>query len=207
MRAVLLAALLVPAAAAAQRGVGVELGLRLAWASAVGSAADRVPMSDAIPWQVPIQADALWTAERFAAGIYGSWAPAGVPGQACADGASCSAHVVRAGAQAFWRFPRWSFGAAPWLGGALGWEWASQRRDRLGASSTTSWNGPELAVQGGAEWRIGDRLGVGPFVLLGGGRYERVSVETGQDQGSAEIANRTVHGWIQLGARGSFDFF
>jgi hypothetical protein len=207
MRAVLLVALVVPAAAAAQRGVGVELGLRLAWAPAVGSAAEHVPMSEAIAWQVPIQADVLWTAERFAAGVYGSWGPGGVSGGACADGASCSAQVVRAGAQVLWRFSRWSFGAAPWLGGGLGWEWASQRRERLGAASTTSWNGPELALQGGADWRLGERFGGGPFVLVGAGRYERVSVETPRDAGSADIADRSVHGWIQLGVRGSCDFF
>ncbi len=206
MRAVLLVALLVPSAAAAQRGVGVELGLRLAWAPAFGGAAAHVPMSDAVPWQVPIEAEVLWSAERFAAGLSGSWGPGGGAGPACADGASCRAQVVRAGVEAFWRFPRWRFGAAPWLGGGLGWEWASQRRERLGVSSTTSWSGAELAIQGGAEWRLGERFGVGPFALVGGGRYERLSVDTPQDGGSAAIADRSVHAWVQLGVRGSFDF-
>ncbi len=206
MRAVLLAALLVPAAAAAQRGVGVVLGLRVAWAPAFGSAASHVPMSEAIAWQVPIQGDVLWSAERFAAGVYASWGPGGASGLACGDGASCAARDVRAGFQAFWTFTRWRFGAAPWAGGALGWEWASLRRERVGATTRTSWNGPELAVQGGAEWRVGERFGVGPFLLLGGGRYERMSVDTSQASGSGDIASRTFHGWFQLGARGTFDF-
>ncbi len=206
MRTLLVAALLLPTAAAAQRGVGVEAGLRVAWAPAFGSAARLVPMSEAIPWQVPIQADLLWSSERFAAGGYASWGPGGAPAQACGDGASCSSQDLRAGFQAYGRFPRWSFGAAPWAGAGLGWEWASQRRERLGAATTTRWNGPELFAQGGAEWRLGRGFGAGPFVLLGAGRYERLSVETGSDTGSADVADRAVHGWLQLGVRGTFDF-
>lgn len=206
MRAVALAALLLPTAAAAQRGVGVELGARVAWASAFGSAAGHVPMSETIGWQVPIQADVLWSAERFAAGIYGSWGPGGFSGQACADGAACSAQEARAGFQAFWRFPPWRSRAVAWAGAGLGWEWTSQRRERAGLSSTTSWNGPELALQGGVEWKLDRRFGIGPFALLGGGRYQRVSLGTPQDSGSAEIADPTLHGWIQLGVRGAFDF-
>jgi hypothetical protein len=203
MRTFLVAALLLPTAAAAQRGVGVELGLRLAWAPAVGSAADLVPMSEAIDWQVPLQADVLWSAERFAAGVYGSWGPGHAGAQGCTDGASCSAQAFRAGVQALWRFPRWSFGAAPWLGGGLGWEWASHRRERLGAATTTTWNGPELALQGGAEWRIRRRFGVGPFVLVGLGRYERVAIDTPEAFASGSIADRSVHAWIHLGVRGT----
>src|SRR5512133_3691208 len=114
MRPLLVAALLLPSAAAAQRGVGVELGLRLAWASAVGNAADFVPMSEAIAWQVPVQADVLWSSELFAAGVYASWGPGHAGAQGCTDGAACSAQAVRAGVQAFWRFERASFGAVPW---------------------------------------------------------------------------------------------
>jgi hypothetical protein len=206
MRAVVAAALLLPSAAAAQRGVGVELGLRLAWASAFGSAAAHVPMSETVEWQVPIQADVLWSAEGFAAGLYASWGAGGFSGQPCADGASCSAQAVRAGFQGFWRFRRWDFGAAPWLGGGLGWEWAAQRRERAGLATTTRWNGPELSLQGGAEWRLGPRFGLGPFALLGAGRYERISVETPVEVGSADLAHRSTHGWVQLGVRGAFDF-
>src|SRR5512138_3163280 len=119
MRALLVAALLLPTAAAAQRGVGVELGLRLAWAPALGDAARYMPMSEAVAWQVPIQAEVAWSAERFAAGLYGAWGPAVAGAEACTDGASCSAQVARAGFEASWRLPPLGFGAAPWLGGAL----------------------------------------------------------------------------------------
>jgi hypothetical protein len=206
LAALLLPALLLPAAAAAQRGVGVEAGLRLAWAHALGSAASHVPMSETAEWQVPIQADVLWSADRFAAGIYGSWGPGGLSGPECSEGASCSARDVRAGVQLYWRFPPAYLGAMPWLGGALGWEWASHRRERLGVATTTRWNGPELAAQGGAEWRVWRQVGVGPFLLLGLGRYERMTVETSQEQASEDVARHAVHAWIHVGVRGTYAF-
>ncbi len=208
MRPLLVAALLLPTAAAAQRGVGVELGLRLGWASAVGDAARYVPMSEAVAWQVPIQAEVAWAAQRFAAGLYGSWAPAGAGAQGCTDGASCSAQVARAGFEGAWRFPALGFGAAPWLGGALGWEWASHRRERLGAETTTRWNGPELGLQGGLDWKL---LGwsktwwVGPYAQVGLGRYERMTLETAGAAASGGIADRAIHAWLQLGVRGAVD--
>src|SRR5512138_799316 len=153
MRALLVAALLLlPAAAAAQRGVGVELGLRLGWAGAFGDAARYVPMSEAVASQLPIQADVAWSAERFAAGVYGSWGPGQAGAQACGGGASCSAQVARAGVEGAWRLGELGFGATPWVGAALGWEWASHRRERLGAATTTRWNGPEVGLQGGLDW-------------------------------------------------------
>src|SRR5512138_1424929 len=208
MRALLVAALLLPTAAAAQRGVGVELGLRLAWAPALGDAARYVPMSEAVAWQLPIQAEVAWSAERFAAGLYGSWGPGGAGAQGCTDGASCSAQVARAGIEARWRFAPWSFGAAPWLGGALGWEWASHRRERLGVATTTRWNGPELGLQGGLEWQL---LGwtkawwLGPYAQVGLGRYERTTLETSGGTGSGSIADRAVHAFVHLGVRGAVD--
>jgi hypothetical protein len=196
------AALLAPAAAAARPAV--DLGLRLGWGAAVGSAAARVPMSEAIAWQAPIQLDALaHVGPSAAVGAYGSWAPAGVGGQACTDGASCSAQVARAGAQALWRCDPWAFGAAPWVGAALGWEWGWQRRERLGAVTTTGWSGPEVGVQAGAAWPLGARLALGPFALVGVGVYDRQSIETPEASASSSLADRAAHVWIQLGVRGT----
>jgi hypothetical protein len=171
----------------------------------VGSAADLVPMAEAIQWQVPLQADALWSRGAIAAGAYGSWGAGQVGGHACTEGASCTAQAIRAGAQGLWTFPQWRSGAAPWVGAGLGWEWASQRRERLGAATTTRWDGPELALQGGAGWRVRGRFAVGPFVLLGLGRFASVSVETPEASASEPIPDRAVHAWIHLGVRGTID--
>ena len=201
LRAVALGALLLPAAALARP----TLGLRLAWAPAAGSAAEHVPMTEVIASAFPVQADALWRWDRLAAGAYASWAPGLVGAGTCTDGASCSASAIRAGAQATWAFDPWSFGAKPWVGGGRGWEWASQRRERLGAVTTTRWNGPELAAQGGAAWRVGARFAIGPFALVGLGRYAGLSVETTQGSASGAIEHRAVHAWIHLGVCGTVD--
>ncbi len=204
-------AAVLPASAA---GTGPTFGLRLAGAAPAGDAAAHVPTSEEVRWHVPIQGDALWRlpwgapAPRagLSAGIYGSWGPGGGGTAVCADGASCSARTVRLGAQALWRFAPWLLGASPWVGAGAGWEWTSDRRERLDAATTTSWSGPELSIQGGAAWSLWDRrLALGPFALVGIGRYSRVSVETPVESASASIADRAVHAWIHLGVRGTFD--
>src|SRR5690349_10849016 len=106
MRIRLLAALLALAPAAA--GARPVLGLRLAFAAAAGEAARHVPVSEAVAWHVPIQADALWSfdpAAPLAAGGYVSWGPGAVGAATCRDGTSCFGQVLRAGAQARWTFP------------------------------------------------------------------------------------------------------
>lgn len=209
----LLGAALVAVLSAPAEAAGPSLGLRLAWAGPVGSAAGHVPLSEEVAWQVPIQLDAIWTfppsSGRFGAGLYGSWAPARAGTAACADGASCSAQALRAGAQGLWTFyraapvsGRWYGGFAAWGGVGAGWEWASHARTRLDATTTTGWNGPELSIQGGVEWRLG-LFTVGPFALVGVGRYSNVSIDTPVESGSASIGDRAVHAWIHLGVRGT----
>jgi hypothetical protein len=198
-------AAVLPAAAA---GAGPTFGLRLAWAGPAGDAAAHVPLSEQVTWQVPFQADALWRFEPrapLAAGAYASWGPAAAGSAACADAAACSARTVRAGAQASWTFHRWSAGPEAWAGVGAGWEWASLRRARLDAVTRTGWNGPELSIQGGAAWRLGRRFALGPFALVGVGRYSTVSVETPVESASGSIGDRAVHAWIHLGVRGTID--
>ncbi len=211
----LLGAALVAVLPAAPAAAGPSVGLRLGWASAVGSAAARLPISEEVVWQVPIQAEVLWRAPwgapaplaGLSLGLYGSYAPPGLAGAGSAPcaGASCSAQAIRAGAQALWTFAPWVLDANPWVGAGAGWEWASHRRERLGATTTTRWNGPELSIQGGAAWRLGRALALGPYALVGFGRYRDVGIETPVESASASIGARAVHAWIHAGVRGTFD--
>jgi hypothetical protein len=196
------AALLLPEEGRAQPAAA----LRLAYAPAVGDVARGVPMSDAMSSQLPLQLDLLWRSGRVSLGAYGSWGLGQVGGAAC-SGASCSASVLRAGVQGLWAFE--PFGHArivPWAGAGLGWEWASRRRERLGSRITSTWSGAELSLQGGAEWPVAGRFGVGPFVMLTTGRYSRESVDTPVESGSAGIGERAVHLWIHVGVRGRVEF-
>lgn len=198
--ALALSALLLPAIAAAQPA----LSLRLAYAPAFGSAAERLPMGDALGAQVPIQLDALWRFGRLALGPYGSWGRGLVTG--CDDGARCSGVAVRTGIEALVDLPELRRGGfVPWTGAGLGWEWASRRRERLGNEITWTWSGPEAHLQLGGEWTVAPRLALGPYVLLSGGRFERVALYTPVDSGTARIRERALHGFVHLGVRGAVD--
>src|SRR6266511_3657918 len=196
MRTPLAAAVILAARAARAEPV---VALRLAIAPAVGSAEADVPVSDALSLQVPLQLDALWRTGRLAAGLYGSWGLARYG--ACGSG-SCSASVSRLGLEATWSFAPIS-GAEPWAGVGTGYEWASATRAQSGTSTDTRWRGFELAeAQGGVEWRVGPRFALGPFLLVGVGRYARYTVETREESATAEIARKAFHAWIHIGVRG-----
>ena len=115
-----------------------------------------------------------------------------------------SAHggsVVRIGLQAIRTFGSFR-GAGPWAGVGLGYEWATERRERAGNELTTTWRGFELlSVQGGVEWRVARSVALGPFVLLGAGRYTDVKLDTGIDSASVEIPEKAFHAWIHVGVR------
>jgi hypothetical protein len=171
--------------------------LRAGVAPAFGSAAADVPVADAVSLQVPLQLDALWRRGRFAAGVYGSWGWGRV--DACEG--SCSGSVWRAGLQGTYSFAPVR-GAEPWAGLAAGYEWAIAKRGRGGGEISTTWRGFELlAAQGGVEWRVARMSALGPFVMVGVGRYADLSVDTGVESASASIPERALHGWIQVGLR------
>jgi hypothetical protein len=187
-------ALATPRAVRAQPSVGV----RLAVAPAVGSTVDGLPVSDAIRLHFPLQLDALWDFGRVGAGVYASWGIARVG--ACAE--SCDASVVRAGIQVTRTFSQWR-GAEPWAGLGAGYEWATESRTSAGHEVTTGWRGFELlAVQGGLDWRVARAVSVGPFLLVGGGRYSTVELDTGTSSDSTDLERKAVHAWIHVGIRG-----
>ncbi|HEX9244455.1 MAG TPA: hypothetical protein VF875_18605 [Anaeromyxobacter sp.] len=193
-RAGLLAALFVASPARAEP----VLALRLAVAPGLGSAAGNLPMSDAVPLQFPLQLDALWREGRLAGGLYGSWGPGQAGG---CGGLRCSATVWRVGAEATWAFD--APGLEPWAGLAVGWEWA-RASTMDGGTITTTFGGPEVAAQGGVEWRLLRWLALGPYALLGVGRYGSYGVETPAGSASGEIADRAFHYWLHFGVRGTF---
>ncbi len=196
------AALLLPALAPAQP----TLAARLAFAPAVGSVAADLPMGDALQAQLPLQLDALWRLGPFSAGAYVSAGLGLVGAAACADGADCSGSVVRVGVQGIRDLPALRPGwPAAWAGAGLGWEWARWRRERLGSETSWGYAGPEALVQGGAEWRLRGRFALGPYALVGVGRYADASLDTPVASASADIGHRAFHAWIHLGVRCRLD--
>jgi hypothetical protein len=176
------------------------LALRLGGGAALGSAVADVPVADTVRFERPfLQLDALLKGGGLAGGVYGSWGWASV-GEC--DG-SCSGSVARLGIQATWTFPpaRGVRGGKPWAGAALGWEWATEQRARGETEVETRWSGPELASQGGIDWRVGRWVALGPFLAFSFGRYTAVSVDTGLDSASDDIPDKAFHVWVQAGVR------
>lgn len=202
-RALLLAALLLPGTALARPGF--VLGLRLAIAPALLEAADRLPLSELVASQVPVQAEALWRIDpRLAAGAYLSFG-LGQPGAAGCGGASCGATSIRAGAELQLEPRTPILGGAPWLGAGAGWEWLEVIRDDAGGEVTTGLHGPEGFVEAGLAWRAGARFAVGPYLLLAAGSYGRASLDAPGGSASAPVPERSVHLWLHVGVRGTFE--
>jgi outer membrane protein len=207
--AVVLAVLFVPALTSAQ----VSLGARLGYGLAMGDAAEDVGLSDFVNAQIPIQLDLGYQlTPAFTLGGYFSYGFGrvgdgvifeGVPplDEACdTDGVDCSMRVYRLGVQLDYRFVGASM--APWIGAGVGYEWVNFKLEVPGAEAKLGLKGMEfLNLQGGVDWRVGQKFWVGPFAMLSLGQYSKGS-EDGED---FDIDDKAMHQWVQFGVRGRFD--
>jgi hypothetical protein len=197
-------ALWAPAPAAAQ--VALELGARAGWAFPFGDVQAGEGLSRTFAGALPLQIDAAWRfTPELSAGLYLGYAPARLAAPFRGAFASASGAGLRLGAAGRWRFAPWG-GAVPWAGAGAGWEWGLFSV-RAGASGTLRLSGPDLHLEGGAEWALPDRrFALGPWVQVAGGQYLTVKAEGAGQASSLSIRRRSVHGWISLGVRGSLGF-
>lgn len=201
MRPLLVAALLLPTAAAA----GPTLALRTGYAFALGEASKGTPIENVARAQVPLQLDALWRfTDRFAAGAYFSYG-FGVLGGEISDrcdrvGADCSVATLRLGLQGTYVLPQLANRFLPWIGAGIGYEWVRESVSATGFSTTKTESGWELFnVQGGADVAVGStRFAVGPYAILSWARFSSVD-------GNA-VSQKAWHEWLHLGVRGKIDF-
>ncbi len=176
--------------------------LRAGWASSLGDAAANVSMSETVRSLIPVQLDVLLGRGPLAAGAYASYG-AGTAG-GCDPGAQCTASSYRVGAEATWTFSGIRAQFEPWAGAGVGYEWAMRESER-GGSEVERYRGMELlSLQGGADFLLHRHLALGAFVLVSLGRYSRYSLETPVESSSREIADKSVHAWLEVGVRGRF---
>jgi outer membrane protein len=163
-----------------------------------------VGMSEVVKSGGAVALDAAWKIGKgFAAGLYVERGRAG--GGTCTGDANCSASLSRMGLEALWeeqpggRFRWWgSLGA--------GYEWLDFESDVLKVTI----KGPELAnLAGGADFRLGDRFTVGPYLTASFGQYRSVK-GTATPPGMTYTypvdldVTRKVHSWFGLGVRGTW---
>ncbi|HVU06051.1 MAG TPA: outer membrane beta-barrel protein [Polyangiaceae bacterium] len=195
------------AAAAAPNDAGPDLGLRLGYGIAMGDAAKNAAMSDGVKGQIPIWIDAGYRFNpNIMAGLYFSYGFAQLADKACPSGADCSAHDMRLGIQGQYRFSPGE-NINPWVGVGFGLEWAGYSASAGGAEAKSSFNGIEfLDLQGGADFKVADCLGIGPFLSFSLGQYNSGSVTVpGLGTVDGDITNKAMHEWLMFGVRGVFE--
>ncbi len=202
MRTLLAALLLLAAPGAAS--AGPTLGLRLGYDASSGHAAKNTPMSDVMKSAIPIQLDAQWRfGPSFSLGGYYAYGFGQISKSAAdrcsADGASCSAWMMRAGAELQWAFTDVAAWWAPWIGAGIGYEWAYDKVTLAGQSTRSDVSGWQfLSLDGGADAKLGSKLWLGPYLSA---RYGQYSTLDGYG-----IANKAFHRWYGLGVRATWEF-
>ena len=78
------------------------------------------------------------------------------------------------------------------MGIGTGYEWLNVYR---GASLRAG--GLELNLQTGGDFRVSPGFGLGPYLCFSVSRFTDVTPQA--------VAEKTTHGWVQVGVKGTFD--
>ncbi len=201
MRPLLLAALvaLLPAAASA----GPTLALRAGYEVSAGSASSGTSMSEVAKSDIPLQLEWMWKfGPHFSLGAYydfGFGQLSSAVSDRCASlDASCSVWTMRVGVRGEYAFPQ-SETFAPWIGLGSGWEWAHESVSHPGNSGSQTVSGWEtVSLDGGADYRLGPKLWLGPYLVARYGEYGRIN--------GYSVVSKAWHDWYGVGIRGRWDF-
>lgn len=217
MKKILLSALALIAFAAAPARAdeqsGLALGLRAAYAVPFGGAGDGTDLRELTTGAAPAQLDLSWRFdERWAAGAYFAWGPTFVASDARASLRAQGARDVsghfeqRLGLQAIYTLrssPRFS----PWVGVSAGVEWTRYADATLadGRELEVGVRGLEAGLQLGGDVSLGRSFTIGPFAAFNVGQYRtRLGWTEGGEEETSSVHDRAVHGWLQLGVKGTF---
>ncbi len=190
----------------ARLGFGLPLGD--VWADTAGVTA---PLGDQFKGELPIWIDAGY---RFARNWFvGAYLQLGIgivnkdKLTACAQsGNSCKSSDVRLGVEGTYAFsPGQTFN--PWVGLGTGYEWANLQIEGPGGSGEIAVKGWEFFnLQVGGDFLVSSVFGIGPYAAFSLGQYSTGTITVGSASLNGDITNKKVHGWLQLGVRGTFNF-
>jgi opacity protein-like surface antigen len=211
-----------PALAADPDGPGLELGVRTGYAFSAGETG-AVPngtdnnLGDTVSGQWPFWLDVGY---RFDPSLYlGAYLQYGfgvvnddVRTECRNANSDCSASDTRLGIMGRYRFsPVWKL--APWAGLGIGYEWGSYTNHVSTAITNldvgSSWSGWEfLNLQGGADYRLSPQFSISPFISVSIDQFQSTTTTTAvgntTNTNSQDLAKKSLHEWIMIGARVSF---
>lgn len=194
-----------------------EAGGRLGYAIHLGELESGTDLSEMTPGRVPLWVDlGVRLTPAISLGAYLEVGP-GIPGRALTRDCdayealriSCDAQVgtLRLGIQSQLHLAPGK-PLDPWIGLTAGYEWTGSELELDDAESELARgvHGFELGLQGGADFRVSSRVGLGPFAALTFGRYHSYASECEGECGvvpraSGEIAEPSLHEALVLGVR------
>lgn len=208
--ALLLAGWALPAASAEDAGavVGFQVGARVSAAFPMGSVSsdpgiDSPLIDEFVAVSIPLQVDVGVTLHRrWFVGGYAQYAWNVLQIGECQKGQTCSVTGLRLGLQATYAIHD---DGGPWVGLGTGWEWMFTSYSGPDYSIQLDVSGWEFAnLQAGWDVEVSPGWMVGPWVSGSVGEFSRASLRGAGSATEQNIPNRAVHGWFQLGLKGSF---
>ena len=189
---------------------GFQLALRTGAAIPIGEVRSGFAMADALSVQLPFLVDlgfkpipALFIGVYLGAAVGG--ATGAVEQQCNSVGISCTGVGFRGGLQVQYNFlPAQRIN--PWVGYGFGYELGGSNGSNGDRSVSNSYRGFELGhILAGADIRLQDYFGIGPFLDAAMGQYDAAKNET-NDGGyistlGGKIDDKAMHAWIIVGVR------
>ncbi len=188
--------------------VGFAVGARISAAFPMGSVLSDpgggpLLIDELVAMSIPLQVDVgLTLHRRWFVGAYVQYAWDFLQIGQCKVGESCSVTGLRLGLQATYSFRDHG---GPWVGLGTGWEWLFTRYSSPDFTTQLDVGGWEYAIfQVGWDVEVAPGWKVGPWFSGSVGEFSRASLGVDGRNTETAIPNRAVHGWLQLGVRGSF---
>jgi len=212
--ALLAAGLAAPAAAGeppepSVPSVAFTLGARVSIAFPMGSVSSDpetgpLLIDELVTLSIPLQLDAGVTLSgRWFVGAYVQYGWNVLQVGQCKVGESCSLTGLRVGVQAL--FSLHDQGDTPWAGIGTGYEWLFTRYSRTGVTTTLDVSGWEFVnLQAGYDVVVSPGWKVGPWISGSVGEFSRATLKYDGRTTDQNIPNKAVHGWFQMGVKGSF---
>lgn len=177
--------------------VGARIGAGIPFGKLSGGADD---LGSKVPAQFPLWLDLGYRiVPAFYVGLYGQM---GIP--VIKDCTDCTGWDLRFGLNAHYHIlPKGK--VDPWIGlGVMGYEFLHLAQSVNGNDTSVTASGFEFVnLQGGADFRVGGLLRVGPFVSFSVDQTQDISVDVNGSSASLSGFDKAIHMWLVGGVKAS----